>query len=119
MASTVRTSPSSEARSRWSPRPTLLRLEPISTAPGSPGPAEEGTEHLMPASGNAADRRDFDIPASQTAQDHFNAVAAHLESLISQRDRDVAMALADYVADGASEEYHAKEQRWHRVAGEV
>ena len=73
----------------------------------------------MPASGNAADRRDFDIPASQAAQDHFNAVASHLESLISQRDKDVAMAMADYVADGASEEYHAKEQRWHNVAGEV
>jgi hypothetical protein len=73
----------------------------------------------MPASGNAADRRDFDIPASQAAQDHFNAVASHLESLIAQRDRDVAMAMADYVADGASEEYAAKEQRWHNVAGEV
>jgi hypothetical protein len=73
----------------------------------------------MPASGNAADRRDFDIPASQAAQDHFNAVASHLESLIAQRDRDVAMAMADYVADGASEEYQAKEQRWHNVAGEV
>jgi hypothetical protein len=73
----------------------------------------------MPASGNAADRRDFDIPASQAAQDHFNAVAAHLESLIAQRDRDVAMAMADYAADGASEEYAAKELRWHTVAGEV
>jgi hypothetical protein len=47
----------------------------------------------MPA-GNAADRRDFDIPASQAAQDHFNA-------------------------DGASEQYAAKEQRWHNVADEV
>ena len=37
----------------------------------------------MPA-GNVADRRDFDIPASQAAQDHFNAVAGHLESLINQ-----------------------------------
>jgi hypothetical protein len=73
----------------------------------------------MPASGNAMDRRDFDIPASLAAQDHFNAVAAHLESLIAQRDRDVAMAMADYVADGASEEYAAKEQRWHNVADQV
>lgn len=73
----------------------------------------------MPASGNAMDRRDFDIPASQAAQDHFNAVAGRLESLISQRDADVAAAMSDYQADGASEEYAGKEQRWHNVAGEV
>jgi hypothetical protein len=69
--------------------------------------------------GNAADRRDFDIPASQSAQDHFNAVASHLESLITQRDRDVQLAMADYQADGASEEYAAKEVRWRNVANEV
>ena len=73
----------------------------------------------MPASGNVADRRDFDIPASQAAQDYFNAVAGRLELLISQRDSDVAMAMADYQADGASEEYAVKEQRWHNVADEV
>ena len=72
----------------------------------------------MPA-GNVADRRDFDIPASQAAQDHFNAVAAHLESLINQRDRDVQLAMSDYKADGASEAYAGKEQRWHNVADEV
>jgi hypothetical protein len=69
--------------------------------------------------GNAADRRDFDIPASHAAQDHFNAVASHLESLINQRDRDVQLAMADYQADGASEEYAGKEKRWHNVANEV
>ena len=72
----------------------------------------------MPA-GNVADRRDFDIPASQAAQDHFNAVAGHLESLINQRDRDVQLAMSDYQADGASEDYAGKEQRWHNVAAEV
>ena len=72
----------------------------------------------MPA-GNVADRRDFDIPASQAAQDHFNAVASHLESLINQRDRDVQLAMSDYQADGASEAYAGKEQRWHNVADEV
>ena len=69
--------------------------------------------------GNAADRRDFDISASQAAQDHFNAVASHLESLINQRDRDVQLAMADYQADGASEEYAGKEKRWHNIANEV
>ena len=72
----------------------------------------------MPA-GNVADRRDFDIPASQAAQDHFNAVAGHLESLINQRDRDVQLSMSDYQADGASEAYAGKDQRWHNVADEV
>jgi hypothetical protein len=68
---------------------------------------------------NDAQRRDYDIPASQSAQDQFLAVAGHLESLINQRDQDVQLAMADYQADGASEEYAAKEQRWHNVAEEV
>ena len=69
--------------------------------------------------GNQADRRDYDVAASQNAQDNFNAVAAQLESLIAQRDSDVKAAMADYQADGVSDEYHAKEQRWNTVAGEV
>ena len=74
----------------------------------------------MPASGgNAMDRRDYDIPASQSAQDLFNAVAGHLESLIDARDGDVKKAMADYTADGVSDEYLAKEQRWNRVANQV
>lgn len=71
------------------------------------------------SAGNAADRRDFDIPASQGAQDRFNAVAGRLEALMSQRDADVKAAMSDYIADGASEEYNAKEHRWNTVAGEV
>ena len=71
------------------------------------------------SSGNASDRRDFDIAASQNAQDNFNAVANHLESLINQRDADVKQAMGDYQADGASEEYAAKEARWNRVGTEV
>jgi hypothetical protein len=39
--------------------------------------------------------------------------------LINQRDQDVQLAMSDYQADGASEEYAAKEQRWHNVAEEV
>ena len=70
-------------------------------------------------SGNDTSRRAFDTGASQTAQDYFNSVANHLESLISQRDRDVSMAMAEYQADGVSDEYAGKEQRWHNVAGQV
>lgn len=65
------------------------------------------------------DRRDFDIPASQAAQDHFHAVANRLESLLDQRDADVAMAMADYQADGVSDEFLGKEQRWRRAGGQT
>ena len=69
--------------------------------------------------GNMIDRRDYELTASQAAQDNFNAVATQLEGLIDQRDRDVKAAMADYLADGVSEEYSAKEARWNQVAGEV
>ncbi|WP_415855450.1 pore-forming ESAT-6 family protein [Sinomonas sp. G460-2] len=73
----------------------------------------------MGTGANQADRRDFDTAASQNAQDNFNRVAAQLEALIAQRDGDVKAAMADYQADGVSEEYAAKERRWNAVAGEV
>jgi hypothetical protein len=68
---------------------------------------------------NQGDRRDYDIAASQNAQDNFNRVAAQLEALIDQRDRDVQAAMADYAAEGVSEDYRAKEVRWKNAAGEV
>ena len=68
---------------------------------------------------NQMDRRSFDLPASASAQEAFHASASHLEALIDQRDADVAAAMADYRADEVSEEYAAKELRWHTVAGEV
>mgnify|MGYP000923203162 FL=1 len=68
---------------------------------------------------NQSDRRDYSIAASQNAQDNFNRVAGLLESLIDQRDRDVNAAMADYAADGVSEDYRGKELRWKNAAGEV
>ncbi|KTS08759.1 MULTISPECIES: pore-forming ESAT-6 family protein [Microbacterium] len=68
---------------------------------------------------NQADRRDYSVAASQNAQDNFNRIAAQLESLIDQRDRDVQAAMADYAADGVSEDYHGKEVRWKNAAAEV
>ena len=68
---------------------------------------------------NQNDRREYDIAASQNAQDNFNRVAAQLEAVIDQHDRDVAAAMADYTAEGVSEDYRAKEQRWKAAAGEV
>ena len=46
-------------------------------------------------------------------------MASRLESLISQRDTDVRDAMAQYQADGVSEEYRAKETRWNKAASEV
>ena len=68
------------------------------------------------STGNSIDRRDYELAASQTAQENFNAVASRLEALIDARDRDVKTAMADYLADGVSEDYAAKEARWNRVA---
>jgi hypothetical protein len=68
---------------------------------------------------NQTDRRDYDVSASQSAQDNFNAVSASLEALIDQRDADVRAAMADYQADGVSDEYHGKELRWKAAAAEV
>ncbi|WP_174722284.1 MULTISPECIES: pore-forming ESAT-6 family protein [Cryobacterium] len=69
--------------------------------------------------GNQMDRRDYDVGASQNAQDNFNRVASQLESLLDQRDRDVNAAMSDYQADGVSDEYRAKEDRWKRAGAEV
>lgn len=68
---------------------------------------------------NQADRRDYDESASQSAQDNFNTIAAQLEALIDQRDADVRAAMAEYQADGVSEEYHGKELKWKSAASEV
>lgn len=68
---------------------------------------------------NQSDRRDYSIAASQNAQDNFNRVAAQLEALIDQHDKDVNAAMSDYAAEGVSEDYRAKELRWKNAAGEV
>lgn len=68
---------------------------------------------------NNMERRSYSIDASQGAQANFESVASRLESLISQRDTDVRDAMAQYQADGVSEEYRAKETRWNKAASEV
>ncbi|EYT54869.1 hypothetical protein H490_0108330 [Leucobacter sp. UCD-THU] len=65
---------------------------------------------------NQNDRRDYDVAASQNAQDNFDRVASRLESLIEQRNADVRSAMSDYQADGVSDEYASKEQRWKDAA---
>lgn len=69
--------------------------------------------------GNQGDRRDYDTAAVDGAIEEFLATAALLEQLIDQRDADVRQAMADYSADGVSEEYAAKEVRWNTAATNV
>ena len=66
-----------------------------------------------------ADRRSYDVAASQEAQGNLHSVIARLEALITQRDADVKRAMADFQADGVSDQYHDKERRWNSAAGEV
>ena len=64
-------------------------------------------------------RRDYNVAASQNAQENFERVAAQLEALIDERDRQVKAAYADYVAEGVADQYVAVEARWTAVANEV
>ncbi|MBA0053979.1 hypothetical protein E0L36_24945 [Streptomyces sp. AJS327] len=66
-----------------------------------------------------ADRRSFDTGASGDAQVNINAVIARLEFVIGQRDTAVKTAMADFQADGVSDQYQGVEQRWNSAAGEV
>ena len=65
------------------------------------------------------DRRSFDTAASGQAQANIAATAAQLAALIATRDAQVKQAMADFTADGVSDEYHGKELQWNRAASEV
>ncbi|MEU5779723.1 pore-forming ESAT-6 family protein [Micromonospora sp. DT43] len=65
------------------------------------------------------DRRSFDTGTSQQVQGDLATIVARLEAVISQRSADVAGAMADFQADGVSEDYRTVEDRWNRAAGEV
>ncbi|MFD5734661.1 pore-forming ESAT-6 family protein [Streptomyces sioyaensis] len=66
-----------------------------------------------------SDRRSYDTGASGEAQSNLQGVVARLESLISERDHQVKAAMADFQADGVSDQYHGAEQRWNKSANEV
>jgi hypothetical protein len=65
------------------------------------------------------DRRSWDDAAADSAVQNFNQTATQLEALINQRDADVRRAMADYQADGVSDQYQTKEMRWHQAADQV
>ncbi|GAB4104681.1 pore-forming ESAT-6 family protein [Micromonospora taraxaci] len=67
----------------------------------------------------STDRRSFDVSTSQQVQGDLAGIIARLEAVISQRSADVSAAMADFQADGVSEEYRTVEDRWNRAASEV
>ncbi|TDQ52265.1 pore-forming ESAT-6 family protein [Actinorugispora endophytica] len=68
-------------------------------------------------SGNG--RNSYDLGASQEAQTNIHAVMTRLETLIGDHDVDVSNAMGDFEATGVSEEYSAKELKWHNAGNEV
>ncbi|MEU9925770.1 pore-forming ESAT-6 family protein [Streptomyces griseoluteus] len=65
------------------------------------------------------DRRSYDTGASGDVQGSLQGIIGRLETVLGERERAVKAAMADYQADGVSDEYHGKEVRWHKAAGEV
>ncbi|MFD6095992.1 pore-forming ESAT-6 family protein [Nocardiopsis flavescens] len=61
----------------------------------------------------------YDVGASQEAQGNINTIMNRLEGIIGERDTDVSSAMAEFEATGVSEEYSAKELKWHNAANEV
>lgn len=70
-------------------------------------------------SGNQIDRNDYSVRASQAAQANFEAVASQLEAALDRRDADVKQAMAEYQADGVSDQYAQLEQQWNTAGRQV
>ncbi|MBV6701390.1 pore-forming ESAT-6 family protein [Kitasatospora aureofaciens] len=71
------------------------------------------------AGGGGSDRRSYDHGASSEAQRNIQGVIGQLEQVMTARDAQVKAVMGDFQADGVSEEYHAKEQRWKNASQEV
>ncbi|MBT3151119.1 pore-forming ESAT-6 family protein [Streptomyces sp. CHD11] len=69
--------------------------------------------------GQNLDRRSYDTGASSEVQGGLQGIVGQLERVLADRDKAVKAAMADFQADGVSEEYHGKEARWNRAATEV
>ncbi|MEU3742905.1 pore-forming ESAT-6 family protein [Streptomyces sp. NPDC032198] len=65
------------------------------------------------------DRRSYDTGASSDVQGGLQIIIGQLERVLGDRDRAVKAAMADYQADGVSDDYHGKEVRWNKAASEV
>ncbi|WP_419994491.1 pore-forming ESAT-6 family protein [Streptomyces boninensis] len=65
------------------------------------------------------DRRSYDTGASGEVQGSLHGIIGRLEQVLDARDTQVKNAMADFAADGVSDEYHGKELRWQSAASEV
>lgn len=66
-----------------------------------------------------SDTNAYDVGASQQVQDDFDTAAGNLEAALGRRQQDVDTAMADYQADGVSDEYAAMEKQWRDAGDEV
>ncbi|MCF3135035.1 pore-forming ESAT-6 family protein [Streptomyces olivochromogenes] len=69
--------------------------------------------------GQSQDRLSYDTGASSEVQGSLQGIIGQLERVLGDRERAVKAAMADFQADGVSDEYHGKEVRWNRAATEV
>lgn len=67
----------------------------------------------------STDRISYDTGISSSVQGDINGIIGRLEGLIGDRQGQVNRAMADFQADGVSEDYYDVEQRWNRASGEV
>ena len=65
------------------------------------------------------DRISYDTDTSGSVQGEIQSIVGRLESLIGQREKDVNAAMADFQADGVSEDYQAVEMRFKNAANET
>jgi hypothetical protein len=66
-----------------------------------------------------SDQLGYDTGASGEAQANFAAVAGRLTQLINQHNADVTRAMGDYYAEGVSDEFKGKADRWFKAANQV
>lgn len=65
------------------------------------------------------DRISYDTGVSSQVQSDIQNIVSRLESLMADRDKQVASAMADFQMDGADAEYQQVETRWHNASSEV
>ncbi|MFF3019834.1 pore-forming ESAT-6 family protein [Streptomyces sp. NPDC057939] len=69
--------------------------------------------------GQNQDRTSYDTGASVEVQGGLAGIIGRLERVLGDRETAVKAAMAEFTADGVSDEYHGKEARWNKAANEV
>ncbi|MFT3861917.1 hypothetical protein [Micropruina sp.] len=65
------------------------------------------------------DTNAYDVSASQQVQDDFDTAAGNLEAALNAHDGDVKAAMAEYQADGVSDQHEAMEKQWIAAGDDV